>query len=104
MALNIFLEQRLELGYTQAEAGDLIGVTGQTIYRWEQAKDITEWSKKQYIYLFALKSILQSRKLWDLPVGKDGVLGEAFNSTEEFFKIDLRDFCYNLANRSYDYV
>lgn len=91
--LNIFKRMRLEVGYTQGQAANLIGITTQTVHRWENLENITKWNKKQYIYLFALKSIAEGRAYYSVS-----------DDLEEFFKIDLRDFFFNLANKKYDYV
>jgi DNA-binding XRE family transcriptional regulator len=95
--LNVFKEMRLQVGYTQLEAANIIGVVTQTISRWERMENVTKWNKKQYVLLFALKAKMVERELR---------CGEYMNVTQviDFMQIDLRDFYYSIANNQYEYI
>jgi DNA-binding XRE family transcriptional regulator len=97
--LNVFKRMRLEAGKSQMEAARLIGVTNQTIYRWENLKDVTKWNQKQFIYLFALSVVRERKELMRKYDANPTIAAAA-----DFLQLHVEDFLFNLANKKYDYV
>lgn len=97
--LNVFKRMRLEAGKSQTEAAKLIGVSNQTIYRWENLRDTSKWNKKQFIYLFAL-DVVRERKELAKKAGDNPTIFAA----ADYLQLHVEDFLYNLANKKYDYV